>query len=240
MQPHAPTPPIRRAARITAVLWLACAASHANVVTYSSSQNLSFPGSTLNGSFNLQQFNPSLGTLTGVSITVGLRDWDGVFTFSHTDAVTFDQNALSGVRMLTTLPSLTTLSTYARQNLTPDGSTYFAGSTLAVQDTIDPVSPASGTASADGTASWATSQGFIGSGLKNISYSIISSKLYTKTGNIITTSHPMSGALDTSVSYTYDPVAAVPEPSEWALGSVMLVWGGSWMWRRARRQARNS
>lgn len=240
MQPQAPAPFKRLATRIAAVLLLACSASHANVVTYASSQNLSFPGSNINGSFNLQQFNPSLGTLTGVSITVGLRDWDGVFTFRHTDAVTFGQNALAGIRMVTNLPSLTSLSTYARQDLTPNGSLYFVGSTLSIEDTIDPVAPASGTATATGTGSWATSQGFIGSGAKSISYSIISSKSYATTGNITSYTMPMSGALDTSVSYTYDPVAAVPEPSEWALGSVMLAWGAGWMWRRARQRARNS
>ena len=237
MQPQAPTPPIRRAARITAVLWLACTASHANVVTYSSSQNLSFPGSTLNGSFNLQQFNPSLGTLTGVSITVGLRDWDGVFTFSYNDFVSIGTSSSLGVRSTVSLPNAANLQTSLSQLLAPDEPLeFFGGGDV----TINPTNLVSASNSSSQNSSWAASNGLLGSGSKSINYLLEQIQVDESDGDRTNNLWLMSGALDTSVSYTYDPVAAVPEPSEWALGSVMLVWGGSWMWRRARRQARNS
>ncbi|MDR3638164.1 MAG: choice-of-anchor E domain-containing protein [Isosphaeraceae bacterium] len=189
------------------------------------------PGTALNDPMVFNQFNPSLGTLTSVSVSVS-------YDFIHTSTITFYTPGTIGTSatentISVTLPNGQTIAS----GTAPDysSSTKFDPSTMSLNKSITlapktdmgSLGPVSLTSSTDLAL-------FTGSG--TISIPVLASSLAgqsTNNANCGARVTTEAGAKVT-ISYTYTPHPAVPEPSS----VVLLGLGGCGLFLyRRRRQA---
>jgi hypothetical protein len=195
------------------------------------------------GSFSLNQFDSALGTLTGVSITFSMADWNSSYSFSHNDTVTLLAGSTGGTRVTLKLTDAVgnLLTARADQELVAEDTTY----TGAGVESISGLPAASDTKTSNQNAAWASTNGLIGTGTKSFSYAGLQVQSLSTSGastaNVL--SQTMTGNIAASVTYTYDaaPIAAVPEPSEFLLGGVPAFLGGfALLRRRAVRKSGSS
>lgn len=192
---------------------------------------------TSSGTFQLQKFDASLGTLTGVRIDLGLVGWTSLYSLTHNDTVTLNKLSYGATSVSLNLPDATTLDATAQQTLVAVNTTYAGAGT----ESITPGAAVSDSVFIEQDAAWASSNGLVGTGTKSFSYS--GSQLQSlvtsgaSTANSLTQN--MTGDITAFVTYTYDEVAAVPEPSEFLLGGVPALLGGLMLMRRRRAVRQN-
>jgi hypothetical protein len=173
---------------------------------------------------NASQFDPSLGTLTGITLGATPNP-----SFPYTDA-----GLLGEVAEFTVGDSTTTLTVGARfgvGNLRWDVS-YSRTETLSEpeqHDFLENLTPWYAQSQAVPTQVWGQ---FVGTGTfaLDLEYTPYAS-WSTATGSgigMIVDQGTWSGTLQ--VTYTYTP-AAVPEPAGCAMGLIAAAWG-AWVWRR--------
>lgn len=185
------------------------------------------------GSFSLKKFDSSLGTLTGVRITLSLSDVLGSYSFTNTGNFTLRHPSSAGLSTNLSAGLLELTATTARQTLTPGSNLVYTANT---NPTVTPGVAASASEYSEFDGQWAADNGFIGEDNVTVSYSSVSSTLIDATGTY-TLNPTINGNIDAFVTYTYDEVAAVPEPSEFLLGGVPALFGG-WVLMRRRRGVR--
>ncbi len=190
--------------------------------------------------FSLNQFDPALGTLTGVRIDMQLTGWTGTYSFvagpdgeiravstgGADPKIVFATNPISG------FPG-------SGSKLTANVSqTILAATTSYVSDTFSIVSvtpAASGSANYENTAtalSWATTAGMVGSGTFNLKYSSVANSNFNVADGTLTGG--LTGDLKTFVTYTYTP-PGTPEPASVLLGGMPALLGAAHLLRRRRR-----
>lgn len=177
-------------------------------------------GQSGSGSFALKQFDSSLGTLTGVSISFSMVDWNSAYTFTHSEDVTLIGGSTGGARVGFKLfgSASNLLQLRADQELVSE-DTFYEGSGT---ESITGLSAVTKTGVSNQNATWAGANGFIGTGTRDFAFSASQVQSVSTAGlslsNVLT--QDMSGGVSAFVTYTYDEVAAVPEPSGLLLGGV--------------------
>jgi hypothetical protein len=213
--------------RVLAVCVLVVVLSSASAFAAVFSQVQSFAGiPNMNNTFAFNQFNTSLGTLTGIQITLTVNSDGGQFVIDNDSASaatgTFEFGAMGSISstdvillnsMFASIPG--SVGAYHTQTFSlgadngdgignidstgPDGMTY-AGS--------------SESGSKTGTVSnmlWSVgSKGFIGTGTYNLLCNIMQWSNLTSTGGVEYSVTPVTASGSVQVSYVYD---AIPEPA---------------------------
>lgn len=189
---------------------------------------------TASGNFSLNKFNPALGTLTGATITFSLNGWNSSYSFTHNNSVTLNDTTTGGTRVslkYTGAGSNLAQATASQQIVESDTSYVGAG----VQN-ISGLPAAGDSKVISRNFASATADGLIGTGVKNFTFTGEQRQTISTSGdstsNILAQS--MTGDITAFVTYTYDEVAAVPEPSEFLLGGVPALFGGFVLMRRRR------
>jgi hypothetical protein len=124
------------------------------------------------------------------------------------------------------------LDATAQQSLVAVNTTYTGSGT----ETITPSAPVSDSVFVAKNAAWASANDLVGTGMKTFSYSGSQFQALVVSGASAANSltQNMTGDITAFVTYTYDEVAAVPEPSEFLLGGVPALFGGFVLMRRRR------
>ncbi len=186
--------------------------------------------SVLNDSFNLSAFDPSLGTLTGVALTLNLAATASptVLNFSG-GAASFTVSTVFPTTLTGpdgTSISATTASGSLSGAVNPVQFSLTTVSGLEVDQSVSASAPAPHFASYEGTTPLAfnlvapSGAGFSTSGVE--------------TSGTATLDFGGNGSVGGSVSVDYTYTAAVPEPSSWALG-LIAIGGLFYLRRRALR-----
>jgi hypothetical protein len=186
------------------------------------------------GTFDLKKFDSALGTLTGATITFSLNGWDSSYSFTHNNSVTLNDTTTGGTRVslkYTGAVSNLAQATASQQIVESDTSYVGAGT-----QTISGLPAAGDSKVVSRNLASATADGLIGTGVKSFTFTGEQRQNISTSGdstsNILAQS--MTGDITAFVTYTYDEVAAVPEPSEFLLGGVPALFGGFVLMRRRR------
>lgn len=196
---------------IAAVLAATLISGGANAATVSYFGSTGVAGSS--SSLALQQFDASLGTLTGISI-----DWD--YGFNGTFRVV--QDTLSGVASAQNgFVSNTVLATSTPAGATGPSLNSFAGTAFSVA--VPPTYSQFFAGGKTDTQSFGPLSAFIGLGM--VTYNFFSSSSATATvsegllSGIVSSLH----LVNADITYTYDDISAVPVPAAiWLFGSGLV------------------
>jgi hypothetical protein len=153
---------------------------------------------------------------------------------THNNSVTLNDTTTGATRVslkYTDAGSNLTSATASQQIVESD--TFYAGAGV---QTISGLPAAGDSKVVSRDLAAATADGLIGTGVKNFTFTGENRQTVSTSGlstsNVL--SQTMTGEITAFVTYTYDEVAAVPEPSEFLLGGVPALFGGFVLMRRRR------
>lgn len=220
-----------------AVLALATAGQAATVI-YTSGTVGPLNTSFTNVPLNLQQFDPTLGTLTGISITLNgsvnstirFESLDGQpSTIVGTSAATVTLSRPGGSPIVVTLPTQTRTANVAAF----DGTIDFGGASGATFSDVIGTQSETAVLTSAGDFALFTGTGFVAALLSATGNSSVSGA-----GNLISQIATQASG-QASITYTYDALVdnGVPEPMSWAMmtGGFALIGGAL---RRQRTRVR--
>ncbi len=180
---------------------------------------------------SFQQFDPALGTLTGVSIALK-GDIDGDVRVESLDAApTTITSSLAatitlsflGNNIVVVIPTVNKVDDVSAF----DGSIDFGGTSGRTYTNV------TGSATKSGAVANALWANFIGLGTVSTDVAAVAASTATGAGNLITQFGTFAGA-NAVVTYTYTPNTVIPEPSSLATAGVAVVALAVGAWRRKR------
>ena len=180
-----------------------------------------------NGSFLVTQFNPALGTLNSVFLTLGTNFTtqlvvtnNSIETASSGNASTVLQSALYDATTTFTTPfnvltpSGGLFNLVDSQSSAPQGYNLVGGGSV----TLNPPSKTGSLSSAPNFTSGPVLSYFTGAGNASVSYRTFTSTALNNTGGNTAATQTTTDTLSATVQYNYTPASTdTPEPGTWAM-----------------------